>query len=456
MTPLFRFGIDLGGTKIELAALDAAGELRLRRRVATPVGNYEATLAAVATLVQDAERELAARASVGVATPGSPAPLGGRMRNANSTCLNGRALKDDLEHLLARPVRIANDANCFALSEAVDGAGRDAEVVFGVILGTGVGGGLVVRRRAIEGANAIAGEWGHNPLPGPEDPPLPACYCGRRGCVETYLSGPGLAADHARATGERLTAEEIAARAGRGDAASEATLSRYAERLARALASVINVVDPDAIILGGGLSHLAHLYERVPALWVRHVFSDAVRTRLAPPRHGDSSGVRGAAWLWEPGEAPVAIDATETVTLRPIDEANIDFVGELRVIGEQRYHVASVAKSFWQVVGREGYWMRAIYAGAEPVGFVLLHERPGEIYLNRLLVDFRHQGRGYGRAAIRLVLEHARAQPGCNQVRLSHVRSNEAVARLYAGFGFRHTGVVDADGEVEMVLELPA
>ena len=282
MTPTFRFGIDLGGTKIELAALDAAGEVRLRRRVATPAGGYEATLTAVAALVDDAESEFAAQASVGLATPGSPSPLDGRMRNANSTCLNGRALKEDLESRLARPIRIANDANCFALSEAIDGAGRDAEVVFGVILGTGVGGGLVVRRRVIEGANAVAGEWGHNalPLPGPEDHPLPSCYCGRRGCVESYLSGPGLAADHARATGERLAAEEIAARASAGDAPCEATLERYEQRLAR-------------------------------------------------------------------------------------------------------------------------------------------------------------------------------ARPGCNQVRLSHVRSNEAVARLYAGFGFRHNGVVDGDGEVEMLLELP-
>ncbi len=308
MIPSYRFGVDLGGTKIELAALDAAGGIRLRRRVPTPTGDYEATLAALATLVKDAERELSTAASVGVATPGSPSPRDGRMRNANSTCLNARTLKDDLESLLARPIRIANDANCFALSEAIDGAGRDAEVVFGVILGSGVGGGLVVRRRVIEGANAIAGEWGHNalPLPGPEDQPLPPCYCGRRGCVETYLSGPGLAADHARATGARLSAEEIAARAGAGDAASDATLARYEERLARALASVINVVDPDAIILGGGLSRIARLYERVPALWGPHVFSDSVRTRLLPPAHGDAGGVRGAAWLWEPGEGRVA------------------------------------------------------------------------------------------------------------------------------------------------------
>ena len=451
-----RIGVDVGGTKIELAALDTAGAVLLRRRAATPVLDYEATVDAVGEIVEAAESSLGVRATVGVATPGALSRIDARIKNANSTCLNGRALKEDLERRLARPVRLANDANCFALSEAVDGAARDAEVVFGVILGTGVGGGLVVRRRVVEGANAIAGEWGHNalPLPGHDDHPLPLCYCGRRGCVETFLSGPGLAADHARLTAERLAPEAIVARAQAGDAGCEATLGRYEHRLARALAGVINIVDPDAIVLGGGLSNLERLYERVPALWGPHVFSDSVRTRLLPPSHGDSSGVRGAAWLWEPGEQPVA--AGGEVSLRPIDEANIDFVAELRVVGEQRYHVASVAKSFWQVAGREGYWMRAIYAGAEPVGFVLLRESPGEVYLNRLLVDFRHQGRGYGREAMRLIMAHARAAPGCNRVRLAHVRSNEAVARLYASLGFRHTGVVDEDGEVEMVFEFPA
>ena len=447
-----RIGIDLGGTKIELAALDAAGAVRLRRRVPTPAGDYDATVAAVAALVAAAEGELGAPATVGIATPGALSRVHGRVKNANSTCLNGRDLKGDLERRIARPVRIANDANCFALSEAVDGAARDAEVVFGVILGTGVGGGLVVRRRVVDGANAIAGEWGHNalPLPEPDDHPLPLCYCGRRGCVETFLSGPGLAADHAHVAGERLAAEEIAARA--DDAACVATMERYERRLARALASVINVVDPDAIVLGGGLSNVARLYERVPRLWGAHVFSDSVRTRLLPPAHGDSSGVRGAAWLWEPGERPAA--AAGAVTLRAIDAANIDHVAELRVVGEQRYHVASIAKSFWQVAGREDYVTRAIYAGDEPVGFAMWRERDGEVYLARLLVDHRHQGRGYGREAIRLVVEHARALGACRHIRLSHVPSNEAVARLYSGFGFRHTGVVDEDGEVEMVLEL--
>ena len=297
----WRLGIDLGGTKIELVALDAAGSIALRRRVATPAGDYDATLATVTALVKDAERELGAKGRVGIATPGALSLVTGRIKNANSTCLNGRPLKDDLERALDREIRIANDANCFALSEAVDGAAKGARVVFGVILGTGVGGGLVVDRGVIDGANAIAGEWGHNalPLPRPEDEPLPACYCGRRGCVETYLSGPGLANDHAKASGERLGAEVIAQRAASGDAACEATMVRYERRLARAIATVINIVDPDVIVLGGGLSNIQRLYTHVPGLWGAHVFSDEVRTRLAAPAHGDSSGVRGAAWLWD-------------------------------------------------------------------------------------------------------------------------------------------------------------
>ena len=300
MTPTFRFGIDLGGTKIEIAALDAAGEVLLRRRVATPSGDYAATLAAIVRLVEEAERELGMKASVGVAIPGSPSLRTGRIRNANSTCLNGELLQRDLESRLAREVRLANDANCFALSEAVDGAGRGAEGVFGVILGTGVGGGIVVHGRVLRGANAIGGEWGHNPLPSPDsaDHPLPLCYCGRRGCIETYLSGPGLSADHAAASGERLDADVIARRAGEGDAACGASLARYEERLARSLAGVINLLDPDVIVLGGGLSNIRRLYSNVPLLWGAHVFSDEVRTRLVPALHGDSSGVRGAAWLW--------------------------------------------------------------------------------------------------------------------------------------------------------------
>ena len=297
---MLRLGVDLGGTKIEVAALDAAGAVRHRARVATPKGDYAATLAAIAALVEDAERALGERGTVGIAMPGAISLATGRVKNANSTWLNGRPLKEDLERRLAREVRLANDANCFALSEAVDGAGRGAAVVFGVILGTGVGGGIVAHGRILEGANSIAGEWGHNPLPlpGADDHPLPLCYCGRRACIETYLSGPGLSADHARAGGERAPAEEIVRRAEAGDAACAATLARYAGRLARALATVINVLDPDVIVLGGGLSAIGRLYDEVPRRWGEHVFSDEVRTRLVPPAHGDASGVRGAAWLW--------------------------------------------------------------------------------------------------------------------------------------------------------------
>ena len=301
-----RVGIDLGGTKIELGAIDDAGAIRLRQRVATPAGDYRGTVDAVCALVEEADTALGQRGTVGVATPGALSLVDGRIKNANSTCLNGKPLREDLERRLGRPVRLANDANCFALSEAIDGAACGASLVFGVILGTGVGGGIVVERRVITGANAIAGEWGHNPLPsmGEEDHPLPDCYCGRRGCIETYLSGPGMAADHQRKAGQGLAAEEIVRAAIAGDAKCEATLARYEARLARALASIINVLDPDVIVLGGGLSKIARLYESIPRLWRVHVFSDDVRTRLVPPVHGDSSGVRGAAWLWQAGEAP--------------------------------------------------------------------------------------------------------------------------------------------------------
>ncbi|MEO5693599.1 MAG: ROK family protein [Usitatibacter sp.] len=448
-----RIGIDLGGTKIELAAIDAGGKVKLRRRVPTPAGDYAATVEAVGQLIDEAERELGRGATVGVAMPGALSLVTGLVKNANSTCLNGKPLQQDLEKRLGRPVRLANDANCFALSESLDGAGAATEVNFGVILGTGVGGGLVVLRRVHGGANSIGGEWGHNPLPSPQpqDLPLPGCYCGRAGCIETYLSGPGMVADHAKVAGEKHCAEEIVARAQAGDAACEATLARYEERLARSLASVINILDPHAIVLGGGLSNVKRLYENVPKLWGRHVFSDAVRTLLLPPRHGDSSGVRGAAFLWEPGEVPTAIDGE--VALRDVDETNIDLVGELRVIGEQRFHVASIAKSFWQVNGRAAFRSLAIYAGTVPVGYILLRERQDEIYLNRFLVDFRHQGRGYGSAGLRLAIEIARAVPNCNRMTLSYVPANENAARLYEHLGFRHTGGVDEDGECEMTLE---
>ncbi|EKV29603.1 ROK family Glucokinase with ambiguous substrate specificity [Caenispirillum salinarum AK4] len=295
-----RIGVDLGGTKIEAIALTAAGEVRARQRIATPTGDYTATVRAVVDLVTAVEKAAGGAGTVGVGIPGAVSPATGRVKNANSTWLIGRALDADLETALGRPVRLANDADCFALSEATDGAAAGAPVVFGVILGTGVGGGIVVNGRPISGPNAIAGEWGHNPLPAPTDDerPGPSCYCGRSGCVETWLSGPALAADHARVTGATLTAEAIAGRAAAGDAACIATLERHAARLAKALAGVINILDPHVIVLGGGLSNMAHLYDRVPALWGAHVFSDRVDTRLVPPVHGDSSGVRGAAWLW--------------------------------------------------------------------------------------------------------------------------------------------------------------
>ena len=297
---MIRFGIDLGGTKIEIIALDAAGRELLRRRIPTPQGDYAGTLRTIAALVDAAESELGERGRIGVGIPGAESMIDGRIKNANSTCLIGQPLQRDLQTLLQREVRLANDANCFALSEAVDGAGRGAQVVFGVILGTGVGAGIVVNGRALDGANGIAGEWGHNPLPLPagDDLPLPACYCGRAGCIETYLSGPGLAMDHARCSGELARPEGIVAGAAEGDPACEASLARYEHRLARALAGVINILDPDVIVLGGGLSNVERLYETVPSLWRPHVFSDHVATRLVQARHGDSSGVRGAAWLW--------------------------------------------------------------------------------------------------------------------------------------------------------------
>ena len=269
-----RIGIDLGGTKIELIALDDAGTELFRRRVPTPQGDYAATVRAAAGLVLEFESREKAIATVGVGMPGSVSRVSGLVKNANSTCLIGHDLKGDLESALGREIRIENDANCFALSEAVDGAGKGAKVVFGVILGTGVGAGIVVNGEVLVGPNAIAGEWGHNPLPLPrkDDLPLPYCYCGRKGCIEAYLSGPALARDK--------------------------DMSRYEERLARALAGVINILDPDVIVLGGGISNLPLLYTMVPALWRPYVFSDSVATRLERPVHGDSSGVRGAAWLW--------------------------------------------------------------------------------------------------------------------------------------------------------------
>jgi predicted NBD/HSP70 family sugar kinase len=300
-----RIGVDLGGTKIEGVALSDEGTAAARRRVATPRDDYAATLAAMARLVEDLERDAGGRGTVGVGMPGTISPATGRVKNANSVWLNGRALAEDLARELPRPLRFANDANCFALSEASDGAAVGARVVFGVIVGTGVGGGLVVDGRVWTGPNAIAGEWGHNPLPWPEggERPGPPCYCGKMGCIETFLSGPGLARDHRETTGAVAEASAIAAAAARGDAAALAALDRYEDRMARALAAVINVLDPDAIVLGGGMSNVGRLYANVPRLWGRYAFSDRVDTRLVSPAHGDASGARGAAWLWTVQEA---------------------------------------------------------------------------------------------------------------------------------------------------------
>ena len=296
-----RIGVDLGGTKIEALAIGEDGAELLRRRVATPVGDYEGTVLAVTNLILGMESEIGERGSVGIGTPGTPSLATGLMRNANSVCLIGKPLHGDLEAALDRPVKLENDANCFALSEATDGAGKGANVVFGVILGTGVGGGIVVHGHALPGVNSIAGEWGHNPLPLPEglDLPFPSCYCGRKGCVEQYLCGPGLAADHERVTGQTLKSADIAKNADAGDADCEATMQRYERRLAKSLSYVVNILDPDVIVLGGGVSNIDRLYQNVPKIWGEFIFSDTVETRLSKNLHGDSSGVRGAAWLWE-------------------------------------------------------------------------------------------------------------------------------------------------------------
>lgn len=295
-----RIGIDLGGSKIEGILLDEQGRERSRLRVPTPRNDYAATVAAVASVVADLDGRSNGRPTVGVGIPGALSPASGLVKNANATWLIGRALDADLAAAVGRPVRVANDANCFAVSEAVDGAGEGAVVVFGVILGTGVGGGIAISGQALTGANAIAGEWGHNPLPWAEaeERPGAACYCGKRGCIETYLCGSGITRAFLARTGEDVDATAVASLALGGDAAARQVMAAYASRLARALASVINVLDPDVVVLGGGLSNIASLYDDVPRLLPRWVFSDRVDTRLSRNRHGDSSGVRGAAWLW--------------------------------------------------------------------------------------------------------------------------------------------------------------
>jgi fructokinase len=294
-----RVGVDLGGTKIEAIALDSNDTVLARHRVATPRHDYEGTLDAVATIVERVETDCGAWGTVGIGTPGALSPATGLMKNANPLWLIGRPLAEDLSRILARPVRLANDANCFALSEATDGAAAGAEVVFGVIVGTGTGGGIVVRGGLLTGSQAIAGEWGHNPMPWPEDGewPGPRCYCGRTGCIEVFLSGPGLARDHREATGREWSPADIVA-ASIADDGAEAAMRRYERRMARALAAIINVIDPDVIVLGGGLSSVERLYTTVPRLWASYVFSDRVETRLVAPRHGETSGVRGAARLW--------------------------------------------------------------------------------------------------------------------------------------------------------------
>jgi fructokinase len=296
-----RIGVDLGGTKTELIALDERGGELHRERVATPADSYEAIVACICELVLRAERALGTRGTLGVGTPGALSPATGLLRNANTVCLNGKPFDRDLSAALGREVRLANDANCFALSEATDGAGRGAEVVFGVILGTGCGGGIVVRGRLVQGASAIAGEWGHNPLPWPEpnELPGPACYCGKRGCIETFVSGPAVSRDLVAHGGDAVDVQTIAARAAAEQPRERAALERFYSRVSRGLASLINVLDPDAIVLGGGLSQLTGIEAAIEERLPQYVFSDCVRARIVRALHGDSSGVRGAAWLFQ-------------------------------------------------------------------------------------------------------------------------------------------------------------
>lgn len=304
-----QIGVDLGGTKTEIAALSTDGGLLVRERVATQRHDYAATISTITGLVQQVERRIGRRGSVGVGIPGALSTTTGLIKNASSTWLNGKPLDRDLSTALGRTVRVMNDANCLALSEAADGAAAGCDVVFAAILGTGVGGGVVVGGRPLVGRNAIAGEWGHNPLPwpAPTERPGPACYCGKHGCIETFLSGPNLARDYRAAGGPELAAKEVVARAGAGDTLALEALARYEDRLARALAHVINVLDPDAVVLGGGISNIARLYENLPGLLALYVFSDHLATPLLQAKHGDSSGVFGAARLWAPEELPLAL-----------------------------------------------------------------------------------------------------------------------------------------------------
>ncbi|MGN6573277.1 MAG: ROK family protein [Pseudolabrys sp.] len=300
-----RLGIDLGGTKTEIIALGDDGTVLARERLPTPAGDYDGTIRAIGSLVSGVEARLGRTGTIGIATPGALSARGDVLKNSNSIVLNGKPLKRDLEAALGRTIRMENDANCLALSEAVDGAAAGATIVFSVILGTGVGGGLAIARKVVTGRNAIAGEWGHNPLPWPRDDerPGPACYCGKSGCIETFLSGAGLANDHRTRTGQGLAAHDIAAAAAKGDVQARASLGAYKDRLARGLASVVNIVDPDVIVLGGGLSNIDAIYDGLVAQVGRYAFSDVIETRILRAQHGDSSGVRGAAWLW-PAQTP--------------------------------------------------------------------------------------------------------------------------------------------------------
>jgi len=296
-----KLGVDLGGTKIEVAVMDDQANILIRERVPTPQGDYAGTVEAIASLIEQVERQLGETCSIGIGTPGAISLATGLIKNANSVVLNNRPLKQDIERRLGREVRMANDANCFTLSEAVDGAARGAKSVFGVIIGTGVGGGIIVNGHLLSGPNAIAGEWGHNPLPWmtPDEYPGHTCWCGLNGCIETWLSGPGFERDYQQHSGLDRKAPEIVKAAREGDAHAQAALRRYENRLARALAHIINILDPEVIVLGGGMSNVESLYENVPKLWEQWIFSDRLdTTRLVAPMHGDSSGVRGAAWLW--------------------------------------------------------------------------------------------------------------------------------------------------------------
>ena len=310
-----RIGVDVGGTKVEAALMNSDGELIVRRRIATPRNDYAAAVGAITDIVREVERQAGQPCSVGFCIPGTISPATGKVKNAHNSPFNNHFLDKDIESALGRPIRMVNDANCFALSEAIDGAAAGANIVFGVILGTGCGGGVVVDGKPLIGTNAIAGEWGHNIMPWMQDDEVPGlpCTCGKTGCIETFLSGTGFAAHHLQETGESLTPADIAARAFKGDEVCDASLTRYENRLARALASVINLIDPDVIVLGGGVSNIERLYENTPRYWEKWIFSDHVSTRLVAPKFGDSSGVRGAAWLWPEGNGKDAVPQRRAV-----------------------------------------------------------------------------------------------------------------------------------------------